>query len=222
MRDKNSKFLNFTGAKEITRHQKISCEDLKKHMARFLNSGGSIKKITSMLSKKKANQFVNLSAYLSQSGILFGLNGTNKLDIILKLVAVLKEEAKSINSNNIVLNLMEQEERKPTTVTGGVVILHCMSDKLKGIEVVLGISRKGLKFNSAEGQKVNLIFLIVSPPSLKFDYLSLVVNIVNLKMSSAFTSKLLLMDDPQAVLRFIRDTELKIKNKAPFVTKVVR
>ena len=59
--------------------------------------------------------------------------------------------------------LVEREELGSTAIGQGVAIPHCKMERLDRVVMAVGLSRRGVEFESEDGEPVQLFFLIVSP-----------------------------------------------------------
>ncbi|MDR3256972.1 MAG: PTS sugar transporter subunit IIA [Endomicrobium sp.] len=101
--------------------------------------------------------------FLSQDAIVVDLKSTDKKSAIIELVEVLKDIKKIKKPDEIIDVVLEREKLGSTGIGQGVAIPHGKTDILQEQIGVLGISRKGIEFNSLDGEPVNIIFLLVGP-----------------------------------------------------------
>ncbi|MDR1087051.1 MAG: PTS sugar transporter subunit IIA [Endomicrobium sp.] len=101
--------------------------------------------------------------FLSQDTIIVDLKATDKKSAIIELTEVLKNNKKIKNSEDIINIVLEREKLGSTGIGQGVAIPHGKTDLLQEQVGVLGISRKGIEFNSLDGEPVHIIFLLVGP-----------------------------------------------------------
>jgi len=101
--------------------------------------------------------------FLSQDAIVIGLKSSDKKSAIVELVEVLKNTKKVKRTNEIIDVVLEREKLGSTGIGQGVAIPHGKTDVLQEQMGVLGISRKGIEFNSLDGEPVHIIFLLVGP-----------------------------------------------------------
>jgi len=101
--------------------------------------------------------------FLSQDAIVIDLKSSDKKSAIVELVEVLKDTRKVKRTNEIVDIVLEREKLGSTGIGQGVAIPHGKADVLQEQMGVLGISRKGIEFNSLDGEPVHIIFLLVGP-----------------------------------------------------------
>jgi PTS system nitrogen regulatory IIA component len=105
--------------------------------------------------------------FLNQDAIIVDLKARDKKSTIIELVELLKNTKKIKNSDNIsdnIINIVLERERLGSTGIGqGVALPHGKTDLLQEQIGILGISRKGIEFNSLDGELVHIIFLLVGP-----------------------------------------------------------
>lgn len=101
--------------------------------------------------------------FLSSDAIVVDLKATDKKSAIVELVEVLKDTKKAKKADEIIEVVLEREKLGSTGIGQGVAIPHGKTDVLQEQVGVLGISRKGIEFNSLDGEPVNIIFLLVGP-----------------------------------------------------------
>jgi PTS system nitrogen regulatory IIA component len=101
--------------------------------------------------------------FLSQDAIVVDLKATDKKSVIIELVEVLKDTEKVKKIDEIVDVILEREKLGSTGIGQGVAIPHGKTEVIQEQTGVLGISRKGIEFNSLDGEPVHIIFLLVGP-----------------------------------------------------------
>ncbi|MDR2066776.1 MAG: PTS sugar transporter subunit IIA [Endomicrobium sp.] len=101
--------------------------------------------------------------FLSQNEIIVDLKATDKKSAIVELVNVLEKTKKIKKADEIINVLLEREKLGSTGIGQGVAIPHAKTDVLSEEMGVLGISNKGIEFNSLDGELVHIIFLLVGP-----------------------------------------------------------
>ena len=101
--------------------------------------------------------------FLSSNCIITDLKATDKKSAIAELVDVLKDTKKVKSTDEIIEVVLEREKLGSTGIGQGVAIPHGKTDALGEQVGVLGISRKGIEFNSLDGELVHIVFLLVGP-----------------------------------------------------------
>ena len=101
--------------------------------------------------------------FLDPSSICLDLKSSTKKEEISELCQALYSSGK-IKDVELVLNaMMEREKLGSTGIGQGVAIPHGKSEAAPTLVGAIGISRKGVEFESLDGEPVHLIFLLVSP-----------------------------------------------------------
>lgn len=77
----------------------------------------------------------------------------------------------------IVAAIMKREELGSTGIGRGVAVPHTKHPTVERLVGTVGVSVEGVDFNSLDGDKVQLFFLLVSPPDRPGDHLRALENI---------------------------------------------
>jgi len=77
----------------------------------------------------------------------------------------------------IVAAIMKREELGSTGIGRGVAVPHTKHASVERLVGTVGVSVEGVDFNSLDGDKVHLLFLLVSPPDRPGDHLRALENI---------------------------------------------
>jgi len=154
---------------------------------------------------------MKLIDYLPKECITVELEGESKEEVLANLVdllvkgKVVDEEWK----NGILESLKEREELGSTAIGYGVAIPHGKAPVISEIALAVGISKKGVDFDSLDGKPVHLFFLLVASPSHATLYLKALARISRFLRDSSFRDKLLKARSPQEVFEIIKEREEK-------------
>jgi diadenylate cyclase len=102
-----------------------------------------------------------LSKYLTSRRVVF-LRSRSKDGAIRELVHALCATIPDLDSMQIIRAIQERERMVSSWIAPGVAIPHARLSGWNGIAVAVGRSRKGIAFDSSDGNPVNLLILIVS------------------------------------------------------------
>ena len=99
--------------------------------------------------------------------------------MIRELVGALVESGKvaTSDSEDIVRAIIKREELGSTGIGRGVAVPHTKHPSVERLVGTVGISHDGVDFDSLDGEKVQLLFLLVSPPDRPGDHLRALENI---------------------------------------------
>jgi fructose-specific phosphotransferase system IIA component len=106
---------------------------------------------------------VKLSGLLKESSIELELEGRDKAGIISELVDVLCRAGNIRNKKAVSEALGEREKMGSTAIGNGVAVPHTKIDGVKQPVLVFGRSLGGVDFNSLDGEKTYLFFMLISP-----------------------------------------------------------
>ena len=108
---------------------------------------------------------MKIAEFLCKDAVSSDLKANNKADLINELVGLLVDAgaiAKK-NKNKIVDILMAREALGSTAIGQGIAIPHGKSDATDQLIAALGISKKGVNFDSLDGEPAYIFFLLVAP-----------------------------------------------------------
>lgn len=127
-----------------------------------------------------------LKSAINTSTIILRIKSTEKEDIITEMVEVLYKNKDIKNKKEVIQGVLDREKIMSTGLQYGIAIPHCKTDSVESIRTVIGLSRKGLDFDSLDGEPTKVIVLIVSPksnPGPHIQFLSAIGSILNDKHS---------------------------------------
>ncbi|MCX5779145.1 MAG: PTS sugar transporter subunit IIA [Elusimicrobia bacterium] len=101
--------------------------------------------------------------FLCKDAITVALKATDKKAAIIELTEMLAKAKKLKKAPEIIETVLEREKLGSTGIGQGVAIPHGKTDILTEQIGALGISQKGVEFNSLDGEPVHLLFLLVGP-----------------------------------------------------------
>jgi mannitol/fructose-specific phosphotransferase system IIA component (Ntr-type) len=103
--------------------------------------------------------------------------------------------------------VMAREREGSTGLEKGVAIPHAKSDEVKGLTIVVGISREGVNFEAQDGKPSRLFFLMVAPTSQSGPHVQAIARIVKMIKIDRFRKKLLDARKPDDVVEAISRAE---------------
>ncbi len=122
---------------------------------------------------------MKFSDFVSTKAICAELNSSNKESVISELVDALLQagEIKAADREDIVKAIMKREELGSTGIGRGIAVPHTKHPSVDKLIGTVGVSTDGVEFDSLDGEKVQLFFLLVSPPDRPGDHLRALENI---------------------------------------------
>ncbi|MEX2173349.1 MAG: PTS sugar transporter subunit IIA [Pirellulaceae bacterium] len=122
---------------------------------------------------------MKFSDFVSVPAIQADLTTLDKPGVIRELVASLAQAGaiQPADVDGIVAAIMKREELGSTGIGRGVAVPHTKHASVEKLVGTIGVSGEGIDFNSLDGDKVHLFFLLVSPPDRPGDHLRALENI---------------------------------------------
>lgn len=145
--------------------------------------------------------------------IKIGLESEDKDELLEELVDVLVKDypaGESFPREKVIEALQTREEKMSTGIYKGVAVPHATVEGIDTMRGVLGISQKGIDFESLDGNPVYLVFLLVSPPSEAEVHLDALKQIALLIQDSLLLENLMKAPAPDKVYSLIREFEENI------------
>lgn len=117
--------------------------------------------------------------FIRVQAIKADLAAADKDSAIEELVAALvaAKEIVAGEQESIVKAIMKREELGSTGIGRGVAVPHTKHPSVTRLIGTVGVSSEGVDFNSLDGEKVQLFFLLISPPDRPGDHLRALENI---------------------------------------------
>ena len=145
--------------------------------------------------------------FLSQDAIIVDLKSTDKKSAIIELVEILKDTKKVKKTDEIINVISEREKLGSTGIGQGIAIPHGKIDVLQKQIGVLGISHKGIEFNSLDGEPVHIIFLLVGPVEVAGQHLKALSRISRLFKDKFLRQAIRESVTPEEIVKIIQQED---------------
>jgi len=150
---------------------------------------------------------MNLIDVLEENLIKVPLVSTTKSDVLEELVDVLAEgKGFSIQERNAVLDaVMNRESLGSTGIGKGICIPHAQSDAIENINVVVGVAKDAIDFDSPDNLKSKLFFLVVASTHSASSHVEVLASIARSCSSGSFRRMLESCKNPKEVVQLFND-----------------
>ena len=145
---------------------------------------------------------INISDYLKEENIKMNLVAKNKEKAIKTLL-----EFNSLDKESILKEIMKREELESTGFGNGIAVPHARIDGIPSITILVGVSKKGIEFDSLDGKPANLIFLILAPKSETKLYIYILAKLIKVLEEEKNLTELVNTDTPQSFIERFRSIE---------------
>lgn len=147
--------------------------------------------------------------FLNVHAITTNLEATDKEGVIRELVDLLAKAESIRDKEKLVKSLLEREALGSTGIGQGVGIPHCKSESVRELVAAFGISRKGVDFESLDGEQVYIFFLLVAPQDTTGPHLKALARISRLLKDRYFRDALRAARDEKELFRIIKEEDKK-------------
>src|SRR5882762_7349133 len=145
--------------------------------------------------------------FLDPSAIVVDLTATTKKGVLEELVELLAKQGKVKDTRATVEILLEREKLGSTGIGQGIAIPHAKTEQTEQVTAAFGLSRRGINFDSLDGEPVFIFFLLVAPPNAAGLHLKALARISRLLKDKFFRQSLRDVKDAAEVLKIIRDED---------------
>ena len=117
--------------------------------------------------------------FISTQAIQAELEAEDKEEVIREIVQALRDAGDIAEDQleSIVSAVLKREELGSTGIGRGVAVPHTKHPSVDRLVGTVGVSRDGVDFLSLDGEKVQLFFLLISPPDRPGEHLRALENI---------------------------------------------
>ncbi|MEM1304060.1 MAG: PTS sugar transporter subunit IIA [Planctomycetota bacterium] len=122
---------------------------------------------------------MNFADFISKNAIQTHIEAADKQAVIREMATALLNagEIAEEHFDGIVEAILKREELGSTGIGRGVAVPHTKHPTVDKLCGAVAVSEEGVEFESLDGEKVHLLFLLVSPPDRPGDHLRALENI---------------------------------------------
>ena len=149
--------------------------------------------------------------FLSKKAILTDIKSTRKEDVIKEMVDLLIEagDVEKRNRNKLIDALMSREALGSTAIGQGIAIPHAKCDCVGKLVGSFGLSKKGVDFDSLDGELAYIFFLLIAPQDSAGPHLKALARISRLLKDKYFRDGLRACTDEKLVIKIITQEDEK-------------
>jgi PTS system fructose-specific IIC component/PTS system nitrogen regulatory IIA component len=139
--------------------------------------------------------------------IKINMESEDKDEAFEELVDFYCQVDKSNSRGEILKAIQEREAKMSTGIHKGIAVPHGKTKAVKDLKVVLGISQKGIQYDSLDGEPVYILFMFISPMEDSEKYLRLLKHLAQLVDMPQFKTELQSQKDQTGAFKVIRKFE---------------
>lgn len=169
-------------------------------------------KRTGSLSRRTEPPKVGISRFSSQSLMIPRLDSEKKEEAIAEMALKMEQEGFVDKANKLVEAALRREAILSTAVDHGLAFPHIRGVEGGGLTLVLGISKKGIKWDDGTKQLSHIIFFIVIPTAASAFYLKLLAGLTEVFMAGEARKALMAEKEAEKLWKMLtRVTRATIK-----------
>lgn len=155
---------------------------------------------------------MKITEFLCKGAVTNDLEADSKEDVINELVGLLVEAGalEKRQKNKVVDVLMAREALGSTAIGQGIAIPHGKSEATDTLVAALGVSKKGVNFDSLDGEPAYIFFLLVAPIDSAGPHLKALARVSRLLKDKFFRDSLKSAKSSKDILDWIAQEDSRI------------
>ncbi|UCG33272.1 MAG: PTS sugar transporter subunit IIA [Phycisphaerales bacterium] len=146
---------------------------------------------------------MKLTDILSPACIKTPLESTEKIAVIGELVDLLGQQGLLRDSEEVRNCVLERERTRSTGIGNGLAVPHGKSPACDNLVMAIGVPSQPLDFESKDGQPVNFVVLLVSPPDQTGPHIQALARVSRLMLMEKFRTALARANSAQEIYDII-------------------
>lgn len=146
---------------------------------------------------------------LDKKFIKMNLTGKTKDEILQEMVDILNEGGVLNNKEEYLKVVREREATSSTGLEEGIAIPHGKTKAVKKATVAFGKSKEGVDFNSLDGKKSRLFFMIAAPEGTTDSHIEMLSKITNKLLNDEFKDKLEKAETAEEIIALFNEENKK-------------
>ena len=147
--------------------------------------------------------------FLNEKAVSANLKASTKEEVIEELIDLLLNAQVIKDKNKLLKILLDREALGSTGIGQGVAIPHGKSEGVKELVGAFGISEAGINFDSLDGEKVYIFFLLVAPEDSAGPHLKALARISRLLKDKYFRDTLKAAKESKVLVKIIKQEDSK-------------
>ncbi|MEW6525646.1 MAG: PTS sugar transporter subunit IIA [Spirochaetota bacterium] len=135
------------------------------------------------------------------------LKSQNKYKAIEELADVFKGTDVCSDIKAFINALKEREEIMTTGIGFGIAVPHAKLESVNKIAFAIGISKKGIDFNSIDGKPVHLVVLVAAGERQHKEYLKLLSKIMSVLKNDTIRNEMIQAKSTKNIIEILRNAK---------------
>jgi mannitol/fructose-specific phosphotransferase system IIA component (Ntr-type) len=152
---------------------------------------------------------MRLSKNLHKKAMLLEMASSSKSGALVELVELLCSAYKLKERAVILDAIIAREEKQSTGIGMGLAVPHAKTPVVDRLYVAFGRSEDGIEFDSVDGDKARIFFILVSPLDVSGPHIRALAGISRLIKHEDFRNSLLACPDIGSLIDLVKEAEEK-------------
>jgi PTS system fructose-specific IIC component/PTS system nitrogen regulatory IIA component len=148
-----------------------------------------------------------LSDIFSPQFIRIGLEAEDKDEVFEELADVFCQASKLDIREDVLEAIRERERKMSTGIQKGIAVPHGKTNAIDKVYGVLGISKRGIDYDSLDGEPVYILFMVLTPLSSAEKHLRILKRLAEMLENPQFFTDLAAQSDPAQANAIIKKYE---------------
>ena len=150
---------------------------------------------------------MKLTEILLRDACIVDMQAKTKKEALRELAASLAGASEGLQADSLLDMLLERERLGTTAMGDGIAIPHARVESLGRLLASFGRSRLGVDFDSVDGKRTHLFFLLVAPGTEGNTHLLTLARLSRFLAKPDFRSKLLEVEEVEDLFRALEEEE---------------
>ncbi len=150
---------------------------------------------------------MRLTEQLTPSVVKIGLQSEDKEELFEEMVQLLVEARRLTDRNAALQALIEREAKMTTGIARWIGLPHGKVEKIDNLIIALGVSKKGIEYDSLDGEPVYIVLLVLAEIDNPGPHIEALAEISRLFALPGFTEKMRAVKTPEEAIALIRAEE---------------
>ncbi len=147
---------------------------------------------------------VNIEQYLSPDLVCLDLKAHTHRDLFKEMLHNLEKKGCIEEPDQVEKLLLKRERLSSTGIKGGFAIPHAYLDQIQHSLLAIGLSKRGVDFQTGDREPVHVVFLLLGPSSEKGLHVRLLACLSRIVSSENLCENLLQATSPEQVVDLLK------------------
>ncbi|GAA0746794.1 fructose-specific PTS transporter subunit EIIC [Clostridium oceanicum] len=160
---------------------------------------------------------MRITELITKETIIINLTSKNKKEVIEELASKLNKAGKLKDKEDYIKEIWKRERKSSTGIGNGIAIPHAKTVAVKEPSIAFGYSKEGIEYNSLDGEKAHLFFMIAASEKANEEHLETLSKLSTFLMDKQFIRNIESAKEKNEIISIIdskeKEKDEKTENK---------